>query len=308
MDWTVERRHELILVLERELVGAARMGALCRRAAIDGGPAQGAEGGFAFLSRVVIAAGREGRMDELVEAARGMVSEEAGASLDELMVDPAAETVWSEPETVRAEPSAFAFDTRATDETILDDDPAGVSASDATVQDDEEPRVAPTEGLPRPAGTPAQAPPLDGASSYLVRRVHLGVPSQVAAGEAFDLQVTLAEAAPGSVPAAPAEAPPWTGDPVTVELELWLEEGYPADGAALQATLQVGAADPKTESIHRIVAAEPLSDGVDITVRFFVAGYEVGRGRTFVVNRDSSDAEPRPGAPGGLVIPDTILG
>jgi len=119
--------------------------------------------------------------------------------------------------------------------------------------------------------------------------------------------VTLSAAEPGSVATAPADAAPWSGAAVPMEVELWLEEAFAAEGTQLHSTLAVSPDEAKTEAQFELVAADPLADGVDVTVRFFVSGYEVGRARTFIQNRDLEAVEPRAGAPGAVVVPDTIL-
>ena len=319
MHWSAARRHELICLLERELASPPRLHALSLSAGLPTPPARGVETPFCRLSRLVRIAEAAGRLDELTEAAQAMVSEPSRLLLGELLVDPAAETIWSEPETVRAEPPPGAAqeppESAEIDETIVTGEeietivdgvaapqPAAPSGADRLPAPD-----PPRWAVPRPPGTPAQAPPTEGASSWLVRRVNLGLPAQVGAGEPIELRLALVEAAPGSVATAPADAVAWSGPPISVEAELWLQEAWPAEGSESVFRIEVDPAAARVEAVVRLVAADPLSEGVDVAVRFYLAGYEVGRGRAFVPNRDRPEAEQLVGAPGAVVIPETIL-
>jgi hypothetical protein len=316
MHWSVARRHELISLLERELASPPRFEALSLAAGLPAPPARGVEPPSCRLSRLVRIAEAAGRIDELAEAAQGMVSDPTADLIGELLVDPVAETIWSEPETVRAEPPPpVAEEPAETDETIITGEEIetivdGMSAPPPPrpAGPDQLPAPDPPRwAVPRPPGTPAQAPPTEGARSWLIRRVNLGLPSQIGAGEAIELRLTLALAAPGTVPSAPSIAVPWAGPPVAVEAELWLQEAWPAEGTEPVTRIEVDPAAAKVETLFRLVAAEPLSEGVDVAVRFYLAGYEVGRGRAFVPNRERPEADQPAGAPGALVIPDTIL-
>lgn len=317
MDWSVARRHELICLLERELSAPPRFEVLVRSSGLRAPPAQGVEPPFCRLSRLVRLAADADRLDELTEAAKGLVSGPTAALLDELLVDPVAETIWSEPETVRAEPPSQApnesLDSRELDETIVTGEEVetivdGVAAAIVPPG----PAILPAPdppawAVPRPSGTPAQAPPIEGASSWLLRRVNLSLPAQVEPGQTITLRVAVSAAAPGSVAGAPTDAVPYSGPPAKVELELWLQEAWPAEGSETQRTILIDPSVPKVEETFDLVAADPLSEGVDVTARFFLAGFEVGRGRAFVPNRGRTGEEQPSGAPGAIAIPDTIL-
>lgn len=296
MEWTVAQRHELALLLDAELSNPARAGAVAVSAGLKPPQPMGVEPSFCWLSRLVGAAVRDGKVDALIEAAAGAVSETTAVGLRGVHVDPEAETEYSE---------ADAETLREEDETQKIDLPSPAILAPAA-EPEAAPAAEPEAAAPRPMGTPAQAPPVDGAKSWFVRRVHVGAPLEVAAGDVFDVAVTLAIAAPGTIPTAPADAEPWAGAPVPLEVELWLEEGFAMAEGDLHRELSVPADETKTEMSWRVEAAGPLADGVDMTVRFFCAGYEVGRAKCFVQRKDA-DVEPRPGAPGALVVPDTIL-
>ncbi len=166
------------------------------------------------------------------------------------------------------------------------------------------PQAAVQDEPPRPTGTPAEAPPREGAQAWLVRRVHLSVPTQVQPGQRFEVRLT-ASSASGPVPGAPDEAPRFEGAG-EVQYEFWLEEAFPLEGAAQTGTLAIAADGERSELAFSAVATDPLSEGVDVLVRFFLGGYEVGRARAFLPNA-AADSEPRPAAPGAIAIPDTLL-
>ncbi len=168
--------------------------------------------------------------------------------------------------------------------------------------DVEEPGAVVSDEPPRPVGTPATAPPADGARTWLVRGVELVAPPSVAAGAEFNLAVRLGDA-PASSPAPKGHAP-YDGLAVDVELEAWLEEAYPARGSDLHRSIRVDPARP-TECGFDLLAADPLPEGVVVAVRFFLKGYEVGRARCRVPAGDGA-GEPQREA-GVVAIPDTIL-
>jgi hypothetical protein len=307
MTWTVEIRHKLTLLLNEELSNPRRGAAVARAAGLAWIGEQGSETSFQRLSRLVLAASVAGKLDALVDAAKPAVSEATRVALQGLLVDPSADTLRSEADaptmreeddTIQAPAVPAAEEDRTTDETDVGDD------------DEEDPPLAAVEhegAAPRPPGTPAQAPPTEGATSWFVRRVHVGAPTTTSPGAELRFTVTLTTADPASVATAPADATPYAGGPVPLEVELWLEEGWPADGQDLHRVISVGAADAETRVDFAVVAPRPLADGVDATVRFFVRGYEVGRARAFVINREAEDVQPRPSTPGAVVVPDTIL-
>ena len=289
MEWTVAQRHELALLLDRELSDAARAGAVARAAGLSAPTPMGVEPSFCWLSRLVREAAGAGKVESLIEAAEAAVSEAVAVDLRGLGVDPTADTGYSEAdaETVREE-----------DETQKMDLPKV-----AALAAEPEPGAA----APRPVGRPAEAPPIEGATAFFTRRVHISAPTDVAAGDVFDVSVTLAEAEAGTLATAPADAPAWAGAPLDLEVELWLEEGFSvADPGDLHRQISVAADEAKTELAWRLQAAGPLAGGVDVTVRFFCSGYEVGRAKAFVPER-GAETEPRAGTPGAVVVPDTIL-
>ncbi|MCP4870790.1 MAG: hypothetical protein GY898_18970 [Proteobacteria bacterium] len=306
MTWTVLTRHELTLLLDRDLSDPRRSAAVARAAGVDASPPQGVESSFAHLSRLVLTAERAGKLDALVEAATTAVTEATRVELAGLHVDAGAETERSEADvpTVREEVETIIEPTTPIADETADE-------TEFADEDDEEPEPAgmePEGAAPRPPGTPAQAPPTGGATSWLIRRAHVSAPTTTEAGAQLRLTVTLKAAEPGTVATAPADATLYAGGPVPLEVELWLEEGYPADGQDLHRTVPLGAEGEDLEVEFSVAVPSPLAEGVDATIRFFVHGYEVGRAKAFVPNRERDDVEPRPSTPGAVVVPDTILG
>lgn len=276
MSLDVHARHRLASLLDRALSTPQRFGAACAGAGLKAPAPRGVEPGFSRVSAVLLASPSDDALAALVAAAAVSAPELAEALRAELAPEP-------EPEP-EPEPDP--------------DELATVRVLGKRHEAEDAP--------PRPAGTPAQAPSPEGATSWLVRRAHLSVPTTVRPGEVFDVGLTLVEPGAGAVPGAPADATPWEGE-ASVDWEMWLEEAFPAaEGATLSGAMTVGA-DARPEVTARIRAADPLADGVDVMVRFFLAGYEVGRARAFVPNGARDDVEPRPAAPGALAVPDTIL-
>jgi hypothetical protein len=268
MSLDVHVRHRLASLLGRALGRADRFDAACRAASLTPPPARGSEPPLARVTALLLAGAGAEELAALVEAAAASEPSLADA-LRRCLGPPARDE--DELATVR----------------VLDE------------------RTAVRDAPPRPAGTPAEAPPREGARAWLLRRVHLSVPTSVRGGEEFGVQLTLARPGGGSVPGAPEGAVPWGGAPVDVDYELWLEEAFPIDGHS--GTVRVDPATDRTEVRAVVKAALPLHDGVDIVARFFAGGYEVGRARAFVPDGARDDVEPRPASPGALAVPDTVI-
>jgi len=301
MTWTVLKRHELTVLLERELSNPSRGAAVARAAGLEPPALRGVEPSFQRLSRLVLAASAAGKLDALVEAASPVVSEATRVALAGLTVDAGADTEYAEEDqpTMREEADTILAAVQPVEEPAPEASVAEVAPEPMAVE--------PDGAAPRPPGTPAQAPPTDGAESWLIRRVHISTPTTTSAGAELRFTVTLKSAEPGTVATAPADATPYEGEPVPVEVELWLEEGFPADGQDLHRVVPVSPFVDVVEVEFVVMAPAPLAEGVDATVRFFVHGFEVGRARAFVPNRDREDVEPRPATPGAVVVPNTIL-
>jgi len=145
---------------------------------------------------------------------------------------------------------------------------------------------APEGSAPRPAGVPTQAPPREGATSWLARNVVWQV------GE--EIRIGFEAAAGEAVAGAPAGHASYAGEPFPVELELT------AEGCRLpepRQTVKLGADDDP-----QAVFALELGDAetIDIQLRCYSGGFEVGRGRY----RLSADGEESGGA---LAVPNTVL-
>ena len=146
---------------------------------------------------------------------------------------------------------------------------------------------APEGAAPRPAGVPVQAPPPDGASTWFARKLVWQVSDE-------QVRINFAHAAGEAVGGAPAGHESYVGNPFPVELEL------SAEGAELPEPRQTIKADIDTEpeAVFSLVLGD--AEDVDLQLRCFSAGFEVGRGRY----RLSADGEESGGA---LAVPDTVL-
>ncbi len=140
---------------------------------------------------------------------------------------------------------------------------------------------------PRPAGVPVQAPSPEGAQSWFARKLTWEVSDQEAT-----IRFLRAEGA--AVGGAPAGHASYVGDPFPIELEL------AGEGVELPEPRQTIRADIDTEAeaVFPLVLGE--SESIDLQLRCYSAGFEVGRGRY----RLSADGEESGGA---LAVPDTVL-
>ncbi len=270
MTLDLHARHRLTALLADALGGPGRLEGACGAAGLAVPPTRGVDPLFARVSALLLPGPPEAAIEALIAAASAGSSH--ADALASFLAPP--EPDQDELATVR----------------VLDD------------------RHQAEQAPPRPPGTPAEAPPREGAKAWLRRRAHLSVPTSVAPGGEFDVQLTLAKPGGGAVPGVPEGAPVYEGAAVAVAYEFWLEEAFPADEAALAGTVSVDPAEERAEAGLSVRAAEPLGEGVDVLVRFFVGGYEVGRARAFVPNGSRDDVEPRPAAPGALAVPDSIVG
>ena len=139
---------------------------------------------------------------------------------------------------------------------------------------------------PRPSGLPVQAPPVEGATAWLARTLEWQV------GE--EIRIRFVRAPGDAVGGAPAGHLSYLGEPFPVDLEII------ATGAEVpepRQTLKVGASD-EPEAIFPLVLGD--AEAIDLQLRCFSAGFEVGRGRY----RLSADGEESGGA---LAVPNTVL-
>ena len=151
------------------------------------------------------------------------------------------------------------------------------------------------------------APPRDGVNSWLIRRVHIGTPATVAPGSEVQVSVSLVEAHRGQVATAPPDPVPYMEKPVDIEWELRLEGASLAGEGSSHGQLRVNPKLASTRMSLGLVASQPLPEGVDVAVRFFLGPYEVGRARAFVPSSSGQPLQLRPGSPGALVVPDTLI-
>jgi hypothetical protein len=305
-------RHALGHALHRHFAERARLDGLARALSLGPPPPLGVDGDFARATWLLRAVWSSGKLEALAEAAGRLGGVKAAEEISALIPRR------PEPRAASAPVSADAGAVDAGGTAPEGADPAGVTlrwpaarpayrlvskppAADAVAEAQE-------GAAPRPAGSPAAAPPRAGAESWLVRRVHIGTPSQVDPGAELRLNVAAVEAEAGTVAGAPPGARAYNGAPLRVDWELEAQGAATPDGAPARGTLLLDPADARCETAMILRVASDPGDGVDLALRFYAGGFEVGRARAFVPNRARPDAAARPGAPGALVVPDSVLG
>lgn len=329
MTLDVHVRHRLAVLLSDALASPGRFEAACAAAGLSPPPVRGVDPPFARVASLLLGGVDEAGLSALIEAAAAAAPGLAGdlraagrpepepeaEPPSEPEPEPAAEPAVEpepgpEPELEPAPPGEPAAGPESGPAAEPTPDPAAAGERDeddlATVRVLDS-RQAVIDAPPRPAGTPAEAPPREGASSWLLRRVHLSVPTSVRAGEEFGVQLTLARPGGGTVPGAPEDAVAYGGAAAAVDFEFWLEEALPLKEGDQAGQILLDPAEERAEVVVRLRASEPLNEGVDIVVRFFVGGYEVGRARAFVPDGDRDDVAPRPASPGALAVPDSVI-
>lgn len=157
---------------------------------------------------------------------------------------------------------------------------------------------APEGTAPRPAGTPAQAPPLDGVETWVARHIEWDLPENLAAGEGSKLVLRFRSPDGEAVGGAPAGHMAHVGQAFPVELELTVVGGR-ADES--KATMRCDPIDKGAEEAF-VVTPDADATELDIVLRCYSGGFEVGRGRltTAVPNGERSSG-------GALAVPDTVL-
>ncbi len=188
----------------------------------------------------------------------------------------------------------------------VDEDEAEVqSATDSDpLPGTESPNPAELEDVPRPPGTPAQAAPVAGASAWLLRGVSAAHPEEASPGDSVDVALLLTSIDPSEVDVVPNDVQPWTAGPVEVDYEVHIDGAASASGVEIAGRFTVEAQGDLRVDLPLMVAFS-LS-GIELKVRFYAAGYEVGRARLFVPGRGQAGEGDGLGE-GVLAIPDTIL-
>jgi hypothetical protein len=129
-------------------------------------------------------------------------------------------------------------------------------------------------------------------------------PGEVKPGDSVEVALLLSCIDSTEVDVVPNDAQPWTSPPITVEYEIEIEGAATASGTQIVGSFTVGAEGDLRIDLPLMVAFS-LS-GLELTVRFYAAGYEVGRARVVVAGTGGTD-ERDLASSGVLAIPDTVL-
>jgi hypothetical protein len=129
-------------------------------------------------------------------------------------------------------------------------------------------------------------------------------PEEASPGDSVDVVLLLTSIDASDVDAVPGEAQPWTAGPVEVDYEVRIDGAASASGTEVSGRFSVDAEGDVRVELPLMVAFS-LS-GIELKVRFYAAGYEVGRARLFVPGRGNAGEGERL-SEGVLAIPDTIL-
>jgi|GEM_PF-2071981 len=157
---------------------------------------------------------------------------------------------------------------------------------------------APEGVAPRPAGTPAQAPPLDGVETWVARHIEWELPEALAPGESASVVIRFRAPDGGAVGGAPAGHTSYVGESFPVDVELTVQGGTPEH---LRQTMRC---DPIENASSLTFVLTPAADAteLDAVLRCFSGGYEVGRGR---LTASLPSGERSSG--GALAVPDSVL-
>ncbi|MCO4771692.1 MAG: hypothetical protein KDA24_16790 [Deltaproteobacteria bacterium] len=151
---------------------------------------------------------------------------------------------------------------------------------------------------PRPAGTPAQAPPLDGVETWVARHIEWELPGTLEAGAATTLSLRFRAPSGEAVGGAPAGHTAYVGEPFPVDLELSIEGAGPAQA---QQTMRCDPIDAVAQ-VEFTVTPQAGAAELKVTLRCYSGGYEVGRGRL-----EASLPSGQRTSGGALAVPDTVL-
>ena len=157
---------------------------------------------------------------------------------------------------------------------------------------------AETGASTRPAGAPAQAPPLEGVETWVARHIDFDLPDPLPAGEEATLALRFRAPEGEAVGGAPAGHTAYVGESFPVDLEITIVGGGPARA---QQTMRVDPVDKFTE-VSFVVTPAADSQEVVVALRCYSGGYEVGRGRI-----EAPVPSGHRASGGVLAVPDTVL-
>mgnify|MGYP004402586437 CR=1 FL=1 len=160
------------------------------------------------------------------------------------------------------------------------------------------------EGPPRPPGTPAEAAPTEGAVSWLLSSLSAEHAELVGPGSNVEAVLVLNSAQASEVDLVPDDTEDWGHGGLRIEFEVRLEGAATASGTQLSGSFELSPSGEARVELPLMVAFS--LDGVQMHVRFFAGGYEVGRGHVVVPGR-SGTSDAGLGTQGIIAIPDTVL-
>ncbi len=259
-------RHRIASLLTEHYPDVRRLDALANSAGLTLSPPQGFAPLFVAASRLLLEAG---------DALPGLLEKAAEAH--------EAFAAWGP----QPEPQLEDALTQVAETVSEDAVPAPRPVSEA------EPGTA-----PRPAGTPAQAPPLEGVETWVARHIDFDLPDTLPEGQEATLTLRFRAPDGEAVGGAPAGHTAYVGESFPVDLEITVVGGGPAEA---QQTMRI---DPVEKSAEASFVVTPADDSKEIVVslRCFSGGYEVGRGRIEVLVPSGDRTYG-----GALAVPDTVL-
>ena len=264
LDW--RDRHRLTTLLTTYYPDRRRLAAVAATAGLELPPPRGFEPLFSAASQLVLTGGS--KLEGLVQAAAATHEE---------------------------------FSSFLPPPPLSDEDTAPTEMMETV---DEEPTVPPTveeapEGVaPRPVGTPAQAPSLDGVETWVARHIEWEAPEALAAGEPQPLTLTFRAPDGEAVGGAPAGHTAYVGEAFPVDVEVVIEGG---DAEETRQTVRV---DPivKSSAVTFVVTPSPGAEALSVVLRCYSGGFEVGRGR-FEAGLPTGERS----SGGALAVPDSVL-
>ena len=266
MTTSWRERHRIASLLTEHYPDVRRLGVLAKSAGLTLSPPQGFSTLFVAASRLLLDAG---------DALPGLLEKAAEAH--------EAFAAWGP----QSEPEPADASTQVAETELEDAVPSPRPVNEA------EPGAA-----PRPAGTPAQAPPLEGVETWVARHIEFDLPDPLPAGQEATLLVRFRAPEGEAVGGAPAGHTAYVGESFPVDLEIVVVGGGPAEA---QQTMRVDPIEKSAEASF-VVTPEVDSHEVVVLLRCYSGGFEVGRGRI-----EASVPSGDRASGGALAVPDTVL-
>lgn len=279
-DWAT--RHRITTLLARCYPDPRRLAAFAAQQGQDLTPPRGFEPIFVAASQLVLATDD---LEALVRAAAETHEEFAALLPRDRKAPPAKEPAAVQP--AAAEPAAKAPATEAPASDPTEKTTVAASSVEAA-----------SDALPRPAGTPARAPAPETAETWVARHVGWEAPPSLTPGEPCPIVVRFTAPAGEAVGGAPAGHTPYVGESFPVQCELALEGATPP---TLHQTVRLDPVDRESQVVFSVIP-EVGAERVDLVLRCYSGGYQVGQGR-FVGVVPTGERQ----AGGALAVPDSVL-